>query len=347
MPTLSSLHLAGWKSIRDQRIDFGRINVLIGANGSGKSNLISFLRLAGNVPYYLDYHVAEEGGADSVLYLGTKVTQKIQSTFVLREEDGRESQTQLELVPSPVNRLVIMRHGVARTSQSVEDLLFEQSIALRGLSKIKSFHFSDTTTFSPLRRDCDLNLNREFQSDGNNLPAMLYLYSQKHPAAYRRIVSAVKSVAPFFDDFLLEPLRLNPNRISLRWRAVGKEYEFGPHQLSDGTLRAIALFTLLLAPDEDRPSLIVLDEPELGLHPSAITIFADLVKAASVHSQIVLATQSTTLVDHFEAQDIIAVNSRNGESIFERLDPVRLKTWLEEYSIGELWEQNVIGGGPY
>jgi len=102
-----------------------------------------------------------------------------------------------------------------------------------------------------------------------------------------------------------------------------------------------------LGPDEDRPGLIVLDEPELGLHPSAITVFADLVRAASVRSQIVVATQSTTLVDHFDAQDIIAVNSRNGESVFERLDPVRLKTWLEEYSIGELWEQNVIGGGPY
>jgi len=335
MPTLSSLRLAGWKSIRDQKIEFGRISVLIGANGAGKSNLVAFFS---SLNHFADNHfeqfVAAEGGADAILTFGQKQTDSVIADIAF----DLGVFFRVRYVPVPVNRLAPM---VNTASWEVAE--YEQQLRL-----IKVFHFHDTSARGPLRGACDINGNRGgLRRDGNNLPAVLYLYSQKFPVAYRRIVAAVKSIAPFFEDFLLEPLRLNPNQINLRWLAVGREYEFGPHQLSDGTLRAIALFTLLLGPDEDRPGLIVLDEPELGLHPAAITIFADLVSAASVRSQIVLATQSPTLVDHFEPQDIIAVNSRNGESVFERLDPVRLKTWLEEYSIGELWEQNVIGGGPY
>jgi predicted ATPase len=198
-----------------------------------------------------------------------------------------------------------------------------------------------------MRRDCAIDANRFLYPDAANLPAMLYLYRERYPTAYRRIVAAVKAVAPFFDDFVLEPLRLNPRNIALHWRAKGADYDFGPHQLSDGTLRAIALFTLLLQPEEDLPALIVLDEPELGLHPAALAVLADLLKSAARRSQLLVATQSTALIDHFEVDDIVTVNLRDGGSTFERLDPERLKDWLEEYTLSQLWERNVIGGGPY
>lgn len=190
---------------------------------------------------------------------------------------------------------------------------------------------------------------------------MLYLYRERYPTAYHRIVAAVKAIAPFFDDFILDPLRLNPRNIALQWQAKASDYElevysgtgteseyaFGAHQLSDGTLRAIALFTLLLQPEDDLPQLIVLDEPELGLHPAALAVLADLVKSAARHSQLIVATQSTALLDHFEVDDIITVNLRGGSSTFERLDPKGLQHWLEDYQLSELWERNVIGGGPY
>jgi predicted ATPase len=198
-----------------------------------------------------------------------------------------------------------------------------------------------------MRRDCLIDANRFLYPDAANLPAMLYLYRERYPTAYRRIVAAVKAVAPFFEDFVLEPLRLNPRNIALHWRAKGADYEFGPHQLSDGTLRAIALFTLLLQPEEDLPGLIVLDEPELGLHPAALAVLADLLKSASRHSQLLIATQSAALIDHFEVDDIVTVNLQDGCSTFERLDSERLKDWLEEYTLSELWQRNVIGGGPY
>ncbi len=198
-----------------------------------------------------------------------------------------------------------------------------------------------------MRTGCLIDTNRFLYPDAGNLPAMLYLYRQRHPKAYRRIVAAVKAVTPFFHDFVLEPVRLNLLNIALHWRAKDSDYEFGAHQLSDGTLRAIALFTLLLQPEEDLPELIVLDEPELGLHPAALAVLADLLKSASRHSQLLVATQSAILIDHFEVDDIVTVNLRDGCSSFDRLNPDQLKQWLEEYTISELWERNVIGGGPY
>jgi predicted ATPase len=198
-----------------------------------------------------------------------------------------------------------------------------------------------------MRRECQIDTNRSLNADAGNLPAMLYLYRERHATAYRRIVAAVKAVAPNFAEFILEPLRLNPRNISLRWRAQGADYEFGPHQLSDGTLRAIALFTLLLQPEDDLPKVIVLDEPELGLHPAALAVLADLLKSVSRHTQLLIATQSAALIDHFDVDDVITVNLRDGCSTFERLDPAGLKDWLQEYTLSELWQRNVIGGGPY
>ncbi len=328
------MRLAGWKSIRDQRIDFASLNVLIGANGAGKSNLVSFLAvLSGAWSGRLYRDVAAAGGADSILHFGSKTTAVISTELSFEDHDRHR----FELIPVPGNQLVFAGQPN------------EKSLELASLivSSVRVFHLLDTSFRGPLRLGCEINANRGLHSDGSNLPAMLYLYRERHPTAYHRIVAAVRSVAPYFDDFVLEPLRLDPTRIELRWRAVGREYDFGPHQLSDGTLRAIALFTLLLAPPEDRPGFIVLDEPELGLHPAAITIFADLVREAARHSQVLIATQSPNLVDQFEPQDVIVVNSRNGESSFERLNPDRLKDWLDDYSVGELWERNVIGGGPY
>ena len=176
---------------------------------------------------------------------------------------------------------------------------------------------------------------------------MLYLYKQMRSAIYRRILGTVKQFAPFVDDFVLEPRRLNPREIELDWQGIGSEYVLNPHQLSDGTLRMIALTTLLLQPEADLPPLIVLDEPELGLYPAAIGILAGLLKQASIHCQVLVATQSATLLNHFDAEGVIVVDSKDGVSSFRRLDPEPYREWIEEFGLSDLWERNVIGGGPY
>ena len=189
--------------------------------------------------------------------------------------------------------------------------------------------------------------NQHLNADGGNLAAMLYLYKQTKPLVYDRIKSTVRKIMPMFDDFVLEPQRLNPKNILLNWKQTGSEYLFGPHQLSDGTLRAMALITLFLQPQEDLPDVIILDEPELGLHPHAIEIITGLIRAASLKTQVILTTQSTTFLDHFEPEEIIVVDFEAGHSVFRRLEPEELKDWLEDYSVSELWEKNVLGGGPF
>jgi predicted ATPase len=377
---LTSLRLAGWKSIRDVTIDLRPLNVLIGANGAGKSNLVSFFKMLNEmIARRLQVYVGTAGGAEALLHYGSKHTAAIEAEFRFDTDLGQSAYA-FRLVPAAGNTLIFdeeklrffppelpeaerfaslggdPRYRGHRESEL--DSLYDRvdpstdfvpsGACIRGyLHNCRVFHFHDTSLLGPMRRDCPIDANRQLYSDAANLPAMLYLYRQRYPTAYRRIVAAVKAVAPFFEDFVLEPLRLNPRNIALHWRAKGAEYEFGPHQLSDGTLRAVALFTLLLQPEEDLPELIVLDEPELGLHPAALAVLADLLKQTARHSQLLIATQSAALLDHFEPEDIVTVNLRDGVSTFERLDSDRLKDWLEEYTLSALWERNVIGGGPY
>jgi predicted ATPase len=376
MTRLTSLRLAGWKSIRDAEIELRPINVVIGANGAGKSNLVSFFKLMTEMMAdRFQEQIGRTGGAESLLHYGSKRTHVIDARLRFPAEKGEYSYG-FRWVPVAGNSSLIVAKETlefaferlgpkdwsaveafhpllgqglpeSRLNQAVESEFPVAKIIRELLTRCQVYHFHDTSLLGPMRRDCLIDANRSLYPDAGNLPAMLYLYRQRYPTAYRRIVAAVKAIAPFFEDFVLEPLRLNPHNIALHWRAKGADYEFGPHQLSDGTLRAIALCTLLLQPEEDLPPLIVLDEPELGLHPSALSVLADLVKSAARHTQLLIATQSATLIDHFEVDDIITVNLRDGCSTFERLDPAGLKEWLEEYMLSELWERNVIGGGPY
>ncbi|HEV3260106.1 MAG TPA: AAA family ATPase, partial [Gemmataceae bacterium] len=350
------------------------LNVLIGANGAGKSNLVGFFKLIGEMRKgRFQAYVGTAGGAEALLHYGSKRTAAIEADFRFFTDLGPSGYT-FRLVPAAVNTLLFeeetlnyskipaVTESFRAHQESNLDLLDDLfnpdnppgadldrsgEFIRRYLTRCQVFHFHDTSLLGPMRRDCFIDANRFLYSDAANLPAMLYLYRERYPTAYRRIVAAVKAVAPFFEEFVLEPLRLNPRNIALHWRAKESDYEFGPHQLSDGTLRAIALFTLLLQPEADLPELIILDEPELGLHPAALAVLADLLKSAARHNQLLIATQSAALIDHFEADDVVTVKLRDGGSTFERLDPKGLKDWLEEYKLSELWERNVIGGGPY
>jgi predicted ATPase len=366
---LTNLRIVGWKSIREATIELRPLNVLIGANGAGKSNLVSFFKLLNEMmEQRLQVYVGTSGGAEVLLHYGSKRTSTIEGVLQFTTDLGPGGYCFL-FVPAAGNSLIFREERCADNRDDAESASAHRESELADLSidpedpgsafnrfgkfirdyltRGKVYHFHDTSLLGPMRRDCLIDANRFLYPDAANLPAMLYLYRQRYTTAYRRIVAAVKAIAPFFEDFVLEPMRLNPRNIALHWRAKGAEYEFGPHQLSDGTLRAIALCTLLLQPEEDLPELIVLDEPELGLHPSALSVLADLLKSASRHAQLLVATQSAPLLDHFEPEDVITVNLRDSSSTFERLDPTALKEWLEEYMLSELWERNVIGGGPY
>jgi predicted ATPase len=207
------------------------------------------------------------------------------------------------------------------------------------------YHFHDTSQSAPMRRDQSVRDRNKLRDDAANIAAFLLRMSQKAPDSYALIRDTVRMIAPFFDDFILEPQQEGPEeKIRLEWRQRGSDYPFQPYQLSDGTIRFVCLAAALSQPDP--PPTVLIDEPELGLHPYAISILADLIKSASQRTQLIVSTQSPTLLDYFEPADVVVVNRVQGRSVLTRLDAEELAGWLEEYTVGELWQKNVVDGGP-
>jgi predicted ATPase len=205
------------------------------------------------------------------------------------------------------------------------------------------FHFHDTSRNAPVKQQGYLADNRSLHPDAGNLAAVMLRLRDGDRARYQRIVRTIKQVAPFFRDFVLEA-ELAPDRVRLRWQQEGSDTVLPADALSDGTLRFICLAALL--GQAELPGLIILDEPELGLHPFAIVQLAGMLRAASQESQVLLATQSVTLMNQFELDDLIVVERQDGASVFDHPDPGRLGEWLADYSLGELWEKNLLGGRP-
>jgi predicted ATPase len=208
----------------------------------------------------------------------------------------------------------------------------------------KVYHFHDTSSSAKVKQICNINDNRFLRPDAGNLSAFLYFLQQKHTEHFNQIQDTIRLVAPFFSSFSLSPLKLNEEKICLEWKHRESDEYFNAYQLSDGTLRMISLATLLLQPE--LPDIILIDEPELGLHPYAITILSNLLEIASEHSQIIVSTQSVTLLEQFAPDDVIVIDRDNTQSSFKRLNEKELEIWLEDYTLGEIWEKNVIGGRP-
>ena len=339
---ISKLTIKGYKSIRNlENFELRNLIVLIGPNGSGKSNFLSFfeflLRFAEGEESFNTY-LQKKGGADRFLYLGPKTTNQITISFCLSDE----AEFCTDLIATSDNRLVkstpalpvrgISKKGVSRIIDFIKTKIH------------KEWHFHDTSDFAAIRRPCSKRDYEYLRPDGSNLAVFLLFLKKKHEIEYQSIRETIQLAAPFFDDFLLRDSLDNPDETLLEWRQKGSDYPFHPSQISDGTLRFICLATALLQPDP--PSTILLDEPELGLHPYALTLFAGLIQKASKRTQVIVSTQSAALIDHFEPEDIVVVERQNGESIFKRLKKADLKVWLDDYSLGELWQKNVFGGRP-
>jgi len=208
----------------------------------------------------------------------------------------------------------------------------------------KVYHFHDTSKSSPMKQPCNINDYYSFAVDGGNLPAFLYFIKKNHINSYSKIVKTIQRVAPFFHDFILEPDIMNEDMIKLRWKHKGSDLYFDVNDFSDGSIRFICLTTLLLQPN--LPTIILLDEPELGLHPFALQILASLFRIASNKTQIIASTQSSTFVDFFDIKDVIVADIKEDATLFNRLDNEEYKEWFEEYTVGEMWQKNLIGGVP-
>ena len=321
--------------------------MLIGANGAGKSNLVSFFSLlSAALDGRLNDYVGRHGGPNALLHFGAQRTSEIAvaatvntvaGTGVLNQRLGFRAPD--SLFYGPIDDLVVV---VERTGEGDLDGRIYEGLRYG----VATYHLVDTSLGSNIRTRGYIEDNKWLNSDGGNLAAVLYRYKRTNEKVYRRIRSTVGKIVPSFDDFVLEPIESSPRDILLNWRQLGREYLFGPHQFSDGALRAIALVTVFLQPESELPNLIVVDEPELGLHPDAMLIISALMRAASSHTQILVATQSPTFLDDFNPADVIVAEQKEDASQFRRLAPEELRDWLQQYSLGELWQKNVLGGGP-
>jgi predicted ATPase len=359
---ITRLKIEGYKSIRSQELDLRPINILLGGNGVGKSNFISVFSLIRNIyNQTLQDFVKTKGGADSFLHFGKKNTERIHIELYFGSNsndtnkyliDLKESQDKLFIASTKTGYLHISKWY----PQNIESNQWESTLRnIQGgqahylnlwLREFDVYHFHDTGDKSPMKGTANINDNRYLKSNGSNISSFLYYLKLKHQKHFSRIEKTVQSIAPFFDRFVLEPSRLNEDLIQLEWREKGfSEAYFNAYHLSDGTLRFICLATLLMQPEP--PQTIIIDEPELGLHPVAINKLASLIRHASNSTQVIISTQSINLIDNFDPQDIIVTDRTEEGSVFYRLNPAGLESWLKEYTLGDIWGKNLFGAQPY
>lgn len=359
---IKSIDIKGYKSIKDTSnpLPLQKINILIGENGIGKTNFISAFELLRAIyDKELQSYVLTKGGADSLLYLGRKQTSAI--SMIMEIEHGTQLNRFGVLLQESQDRLLIKRtftsfySGGRWYEQTCDKDVLEASIKEDRsgqayyvgplLDRFEVYHFHDTGLLSPIKGIKSLTDNVKLHRDGSNLAPFLYYLKERAPKNFLLIEQAVSSIAPFFKCFQLIPDRLSPDKIRLEWlHAFKGDSPMNESQLSDGTLRFICLATLLMQPNP--PQTIIIDEPELGLHPQAINLLASLIKKASDKSQIIVTTQSVGLIDNFNPEDVIVLNRNEGETIFKRLQEEELQAWADEYSLGEMWEMNLFGGQP-
>lgn len=366
---LASLRVAGLRSLVDAELALGTdVTVLIGANGSGKSTLVSALELVsriwdGSFQEYLE----DRGGLERMLFAGDPPAQEVTiDLWAAKDHAGVRNGYRARLRPSPsgVARLqeTLRLHdtrkypkrsydeelGWATSSQVVR--LDQGDRAGRFASYVRPllagcrvFHFDDVSAQAPATRLSTVGDDVELRWNAENIAAYLLKVNLEHPQHYREIVAVVQQALPFFQDFVLVPDR--SGQVRLRWRQRGLDRTFLPHEASDGALRFICLATLLLGPD--LPATVVLDEPELGLHPAAIGLLAEMTRAAGrTGHRVIIATQSVPLLSHYEVGEIAVLEHHQSRTTLTRPDASRLEAFLDDYSTGSLWEMNLLGGRP-
>lgn len=368
MRPLDRITIQGFKSIRNlPELTLGRLNILIGANGSGKSNFISFFKMLECMSRGgLQNFVRINGNASTFCHNGPEKQSAIKSELIFGTNAYR-----FILVPSLSEELLIIEEASLsqkRGWRAYTEARPEARLANWGgeggysgvsgarnvcghihdaINSWRVYHFHDTSNTAPLRRPGLIGGDKRLLQDGSNLAPFLLYLEQQHRSTYKRIIQTIQLIAPFFITFSLEPEVSGPDGSEicrLRWVQKGSERLMQPWQFSDGTIRFIALIVALMQPTP--PSTILIDEPELGLHPRALSTFRGLIHEASNRMQVIVTTQSPSLLRSMSPEDIITIGREHGASTFNRLNRNELHDWLEEYTLEDLWNMNVIHAGP-
>ena len=371
--TIESIRIRGFRSLADVNLsELSQATVLIGPNGSGKSNVMRFLDLL----HYMLRHqrlgqfVERQGGASDQLFGGSHTTERIEAAIGLKTASGSYDY-RFSLEYSHPDRLSFgaealrcRRNGSARPAdwqdlgsghREANLLLAAQSgefphvdrdaaqTVVKALRQCVVYHFHNTDDRSHIKQNCDVTEYNGLRSSGDNLAAALYRLEREDLTRYARICRYIRRILPGFEHFDIEERH---GKVSLRWRADWSDHTFGAHLTSDGSLRTFALVTLLNLPDDMLPDVILLDEPELGLHPAAVTLLGSMMRSLSERKQVIVATQSPLLVNSFDLEQVVVLELNEGRTEVRRYDPAEYRHWLDDYATGELWEKNLLGGRP-
>jgi predicted ATPase len=365
---LTHVRVAGFRSLKEVELDLGPMTVLIGPNGAGKSNLLEALTMARMLAFEsLQLFVSRRGGATFLMHYGPRRTPVVELGLEFATEKGQYAAYEARLGYGADESLIFLDeragfrpapnqpwqwhplgagHRESRLKDEAEKHLTPKTVRWL-LRHINFYHFHDTSTNSALRTLSKAEDDRYLRSDGSNLAAFLLSLrdssEEDGKAAWNRIGGLVRRVAPFVRE--LQPVAIGAQGVRLDWvDDLGET--FGPAHLSDGTLRIIALFAALGQPAELLPILSCIDEPELGLHPAALAVLCGLIRSVAAHRQVIVSTQSPALLDEVAPENVIVAERKNGATDLRRLDPGALAAWLEDYSLSELYDKNVLGGRP-
>jgi predicted ATPase len=373
MNRIESIHIRGFRSLADVEIKaLGDVTVLIGPNGSGKSNFVRFFELMSYMlsSRQLGLFVGRKGGADDQLFRGRRVTSHLHLGISIRTDKG-SNDYEFSLVWGNPDRFLFTEERF-RYSQDgfptkgewqelgsghTEALIVEAAqgevdginrttarVILHLLWNCATYHFHDTSEESDFKEWWDAQDSTYLRSNGGNLAPVLLRLQREDIRRFELITKQVRRILPTFERF---DIREIGGRAFLAWKQWDSDKLIGAHLTSDGSLRFFALVTLLNLPPEMLPSVILLDEPELGLHPEAIELVGAMIRRVGLERQVIVATQSPTLVDVFDLDQVIVLDLDDGRTICRQLDPADYQQWLDDdFALSELWWKNVLGGNP-
>jgi len=358
---LHRFSLEGFKSFKKvSRVKLSlELNVLIGANGSGKTNLVSFFDMLGhmmNPNLGVQNHVASQaGGAEAFLFRGSAVTPEFKASldfglnsydFAMKASDDETLffSSEEASFDGPMYGKSVYNKGNGHRESKLRDNASTkgEEFTLAALKDWRVYHFHNTSSKAPVMLSTNAVSDTHLHGDAGNIADVLLTMRDHACDYYNRIVQHIQQVAPFFGEFVLKPDR--HEQVRLLWKEKGNETIYFPSQLSDGTIRFICLATLLLQPEP--PSTIIIDEPELGLHPHAIMVLAGMLRLAEQKCQLIVSTQSSALIDYLEIDELLIVDRKDGASVITQPEEEEFKSWLEDYSLSEVWNKNLMGGRP-
>jgi predicted ATPase len=335
--------------MEDCDIKLKNLNILIGPNGAGKSMFIELLNMINCLfDGRLQEYVSTHGGPDELLRFGRSVTSRIEIGLFF---DKRHYLAVLE--PSDDGRLFFAEERVG--IEGHEDLNigcghFETRIREHENEiadvNCQAFNLTNVGRNASIRLPQPFGPCKKLSFDGSNLAPYLYELKENHYGDYVRIIKRLRIIAPFFNDFYLVPNEDTPGTISLKWLESGQDIPLSPNSLSDGMLRFACVLAIFRYPKERRPDIILIDEPDLSLHPKALELLYHIINVVSEYRQIVISTQSEGMINKFKADDIIIADRTGGKTAFHRIDADELEEWLENKTITELWANSIIGGQP-